>query len=311
MSNSLDSGQLLRRSSLTALQCFECAARHLNFTHAAEELHLTQSAVSHRIRNLEQQLRYKLFLRTPKQLSLTGEGRRLYDVVHHTLGQLYAELEAIDHGSATGLLVLGVVPTFARHWLVPRLADFHDKHPNIQVRIRVRASVLDFNTDPVDAAIYYDEHALPGVQTQALFDETLFPVCSRAYADKFDLWNKPENLRQCRILHDIEALHAEEVYSEWLLWLRESGNELSQAHLQRGDIFNHFDLALVAAMNHAGVAMGREQLVRSRLDRGDLVTPFGFSVKSPRCYYYLCGRENAQRPRIQAFTNWLTSQLTI
>lgn len=309
MSSSHDSGRLLRRSSLTALHCFECAGRHLNFTHAAEELNLTQSAISHRIRSLEDQLGYKLFLRTPKKLSLTNEGMQLYGVVNRSLSQLYSELEAIDQGSASGLLVLGVVPTFARHWLVPRLADFHQLHPNIQVRVRVRASVQDFNTDPVDAAIYYDEHELPGVQTLALFDETLFPVCSSAYADRFDLWGKPENLKHCRLLHDIEALHAEEVHSEWLLWLREAGIELPLEQLQRGDIFNHFDLTLVAAMNDAGIAMGREQLTHSRLAKGELVAPFGTRVKSPKKYYYLCGRENALRPRIHAFTSWLSEQI--
>lgn len=299
--------QLLRRASLSALQCFECAARHLNFTRAADELMLTQSAISHRIRALEEQLGYALFLRTPRQLSLTDEGRRLFEVIHAGLGRLYDELDSIDKGSATGRLVIGVVPTFARHFLVPRLADFHRQYPHIQLRIRVRASVLDFNSDPVDAAIYYDEHPQPGVLCQPLFAETLTPVCSRRYADEQGLWETPAALAACRFLHDVEALHPDAVYDEWLQWLTAAGLEIDIQ--QRCDIFNHFDLTLAAAMNQVGVAMGRGLLAAPRLNRGELVQPFALQISSRRRYFFLCGKENAERPRIRAFHQWLLEQV--
>lgn len=299
--------QLLRRANLSALQCFECAARHLNFTRAADELMLTQSAISHRIRALEEQLGYALFLRTPRQLSLTDEGRRLFEVIHAGLGRLYDELDSINQGSATGLLVVGVVPTFARHFLVPRLANFHRQYPHIQLRIRVRASLLDFNRDPVDAAIYYDEHPQPGVQCLPLFGETLSPVCSRRYADEQALWDNPTALAGCRFLHDVEALHPDAVYDEWQQWLAAAGLELDIQ--QRCDIFNHFDLTLAAAMNQAGVAMGRGLLAAPRLNRGELVQPFALQIPSRRRYFFLCGKENADRPRIRAFRQWLLAQV--
>jgi LysR family glycine cleavage system transcriptional activator len=162
---------------LKTFRFFEAVARHLHFTHAAEEMLVTHGAVSQRIKRLEQHLGTSLFRRSGRGVLLTDEGRRLLERVRTAISEIAEEVEAIRSGDRDRILTTSMLPGFAAYWLLPRLAEFIERHPDIEVNIRATLSLTDFIRDGVDMAVRFGPGAWPGLISIKLYDEELVPVC--------------------------------------------------------------------------------------------------------------------------------------
>ncbi|MBV1841726.1 MULTISPECIES: DNA-binding transcriptional regulator DsdC [Photobacterium] len=291
----------LTGSVLSGLHCFLIAADQMSFTRAAELLCLTQSAVSHKIKNLEETLGVKLFIRQPRKLVLTDEGKRLKEVVAHNFGDIANELRDLKTLDLSGDLNVSVPPTFAQRWLVPRLKSFVEKYPALRFHLRTRNELVDFQTESFDCAIYFGNGKYQGLHVSKIMDESIIPVCSHEYAVEHGLYGNPAKLSSCLLLHDAAPWARAGRNDEWQYWAQQNGVALAEA----GCTFDRADLALQAAERGIGVAMGRASFVTEQLASGRLVAPFTLSVTSPQSYYLVCRKEMATSPRIKAFIDWL------
>lgn len=290
---------------LSGLHCFLIAADQMSFTRAAEILCLTQSAVSHKIKTLEQNLGVQLFIRQPRKLVLTEEGKRLKAVVAHNFGDIAHEIRDLKTVELSGDFNVAVPPTFAQTWLLPRLKNFIGQYPALRFHLRTRNELVDFQTETFDCAIYFGHGKYPGLHTEKLMDESMLPVCSHEYALDHDLYGNPEKLNACLLLHDAAPWARAGQNDEWQYWAQRHGVMLPEA----GCTFDRADLALQAAEQGMGVAMGRQSFVAHQLDNKRLVAPFAMTVQSPLSYYIVCRREMALSPRFEAFMNWLRSEI--
>ncbi len=300
---------LVQQNRLALLHTFEVTASHLSFTRAADDLHLTQGAVSHRIRHLEELLGFRLFIRMTRKLALTQEGERLLATLSRSLRQISDEIEDIREQDLRGLLHIGIAPTLAQLWLMPRLADFQRSWPSLNLKLKVRAGVVDFHEEQVDLAIYYGNGRYADLYQERLMSERLLPVCSPEYARQLGCEGRPEQLAEAVFIHASESTDVQEAMGEWRHWCRELGVDLPLE--ERTFSVNHYGLALMAAESGMGIAMGRETLVRPLLASGSLVSPCPLQVASERGYDLICPHENRDRLRFQAFTNWLHEQLAV
>ena len=294
----------LNSSQFANLHTFLVAARHLSFARAAEELCLTASAVSHRISRLETALNMKLFQRLTRQVSLTDEGERIFEILQNAMGELSEALEQSSQAEIAGSIALYVRPSVAQCWLVPRLADFVERYPLVSLDLRVGNDNVDFRTRKIDLALYYANGEFPGLTSHRLMQERLAPVCSPQYAQRHGLLQSPENLRHCTTLHDSLAWDHAAYDAEWTLWAEQ--HHLLAALPKRTLTFDRSDLCVTAAMSHAGIAIGRQQLVQKRIDRGELVLPFGGFSQCGHYDYYLVHPPLSVVPkRLQVFISWL------
>lgn len=293
----------LNSSQFANLHTFLVAARHLSFAQAAEELCLTPSAVSHRIARLEQALALRLFERLTRRIRLTAEGERVFAILQGVMEQLGDALEPSPEAELRGAVALYARPSAAQCWLVPRLADFHQRYPNIALDIRVGNEAIDFRTQNIDLALLYANGEFPGLVSHHLMTETIAPVCSPRYAEAHDLHNAPHNLRHCTLLHDALAWENAVYDAEWQLWARQQG--LLAALPQRGLTFDRSDLCVTAAVSHAGIAIGRQRLVQSRVEQGELILPFGGFTQPGRYDYFLVHPNREAMPkRVQVLIDW-------
>ncbi|WP_028862149.1 LysR substrate-binding domain-containing protein [Psychromonas aquimarina] len=291
-----------KQALLANMHTFSVAARLLSFTKAGEELCLTQGAVSHRIKNLEKHLGFSVFVRLTRRLELTTEGERLLATLNHSFAEIFSEVEDIRFNELRGELYIGASPTFALAWLMPRLPSFQKLYPNLNVKIRIKASKLDFKHEPVDLAIYYGNEDHPDLHCLRLFSEKLIPVCTPAYALQFALADNIENLKAVTFIHCIESLESISPIHEWSTWLK--ANSLDLDCEQRQYQFNHCEMAAVAARQGMGIAMGRAELIQSHIESGELTAPFA-PVDAGLGYDLICSKGQENRPKYQAFLNWI------
>lgn len=294
----------LDSSQFANLHTFLAVARHMSFLRAAEELCLTASAVSHRIRRLEVALDMRLFERLTRQISLTPEGERLFGILQRTMSELAEALEPTTEENVTGRITVYARPSVAQCWLVPQLAEFSARYPGLSVDLRVGNDNIDFRTQHIDLAIDYANGEFPGLISHKLMDERMAPVCSPEYAERHGLYDHPENIVGCTLLHDSLAWHHAAHDAEWALWASQSIPDIELP--ERSFTFDQSDLCVVAALNHVGVAIGRQRLVQKRIDHGELVLPFGaFSQRCPYSYYLVHPPMPAMPLRISVFVAWL------
>ena len=297
-----------KQQLLANMHTFSVAAKFLSFTKAAEELCITQGAVSQRIKSLEQQLGFKLFFRMTRKLTLTTEGERLLLAINQSFDVIFSEIEDIKFNELRGELYIGVAPTFGQCWLLPRLPAFQQLYPNLNLKLRVKASRLDFLHEPVDVAIYYSEGHHQGFYSCRLFDEMLTPVCSPRYFTEYLSGHSSlrDKFERVTFIHCTESLEASEPNQEWKLWLQHQQDETltSLNTMKRTNIFNHSDMAMTAAKNGMGLAMGRESLIQESLASGELIAPFE-RVSSGRGYDLICLNDQQHRARNAAFIDWL------
>ncbi|MBV7299248.1 DNA-binding transcriptional regulator DsdC [Enterovibrio paralichthyis] len=295
----------LSSSLLAGLHCFSVVAETMSFTRAAQELHLTQSAVSHRIKKLEQRLDVSLFVRRPRHLSLTNEGEQLKLVVTEQFSAISMKLQEINRAKPSGDFIVSAPPTFAQKWLVPRLHAFTERFPDITFHLRTRNDLIDFKAEAFDCAIYFGHGRYTGLVSQHLMDDAIVPVCSPRYAERHGLFDQPEKLAQCQLLHDAAPWASASLSDEWSYWANTNGITLNGTNHS----FDRADLALEAACGEMGVAIGRMAYIQDYLSTGRLVAPVDLPVKSPFSFYLVYREEHQGNAKILAFRHWLQNQL--
>jgi LysR family glycine cleavage system transcriptional activator len=293
----------IRLPSLNGLRAFEAAARHLSFTKAAAELNVTQTAVSHQIRRLEAQLGLRLFTRRNRNLALTGAALDYLPAVRAAFEDLRGATERILRPQHEGVLTVSVLPTLAAKWLVQRLAAFQEAHPGIEVRIATATRAVDFRREEVDVAIRYGNGRWPGLRAVWLMAEEIFPVCSPA------LQRGERPLREPADLAGQTLLHVNLYADEWLEWLTAAGvpPSLAPSLAQRGLTFDLNLMALQAALDGLGVALGRTAFVEADIAAGRLVAPFDIRVPAKSAFYVVAPEATADSPKIALFRDWLVA----
>lgn len=284
---------------LNALRAFEAAARHLSFTRASEELFVTQAAVSHQIKALEDWLGFKLFLRMGRGLRLTEEGQDYLPVLRDAFDDIATATERLMRAESEQRLTMSTTDSFASGWLVQRLKRFRARHPEIDVRLTTTDTPVDFARSDVELSVRYGTGPWPGTETIPLFKEEIFPVCSpKLVADDPPL-REPKDLRHHTLLHD-------DMTVTWGNWLLAAGVEGVDA--ERGPAYMHSNLVIQAAIDGEGVALGRSRLVARELEEGRLVKPFELSLPSSFSYFIVYPAANKDRPKIIAFRDWLIEE---
>lgn len=290
---------MARLPSLTGLRAFEAAGRHLSFTKAAAELHVTQAAVSHAIRGLEDQLGVRLFRRGGRQLLLTDAGQAYLPEVRDGFQKLIDATARVSARDAGGALTVSALPSFAAKWLVPRLRRFREAHPEVDVRLSADDRVVDFDRDDVDVAIRYGRGEYPGLESVRFLTEEFFPVCSPALLRGPRPLKAPADLKHHTLLHD-------DTRTDWAMWLMAAG--VKDVDPYRGPAFNDSSMLLQAAIDGQGVALGRSALAADDLAAGRLVRPFPFALPADFAYYIVYPQRAAQRAKLGAFRDWLIAE---
>ena len=284
--------------SLNGLRAFEVAARHLSFTRAAAELNVTQTAISHQIRRLEEQLGIRLFLRRNRALLLTREGQAYLPEVRAAFEDLRRATERLRRPEREGLLTVSTTASLAAKWLVTRAAGFQEAHPGIEVRITTSSHLVDFRREEVDMAVRYGRGNWSGLRAQWLMAEELFPVCSPALLNGAKPLRRPEDLAHHTLL---PATVSRE---DWQLWLTAAGLPVSLAS-RRGLTFDQSFMAVQAAVDGHGIAMGRTRYVEADIAAGRLVVPFDVVLPADAGFYIVAPEETADTPKIALFRDWL------
>ena len=292
-----------RLPSLDLLVGFEAAARQLSFTKAGEELHLTQSAVSRQIKDLEDQLGIALFQRRHRALALTAAGQKLYPAAAQMLGTIRAATERLRAESGRRAVSLTTTHSFAALWLVPRLAGFTRAHPEVDVRITADIRVQDLERDGLDIALRHGPASLAGAGALRLFGEQVFPVCSpKLLRDARRPLAEIADLRHHVLLQydDPDGRHP---WLNWKTWLEvEKLPGLKPAGTL---VFSGYEQIIPAAIAGHGVALGRSPLVRDAIASGELVAPFKRAADPARAYYAIVSRHAEGRPEVAEFLAWL------
>lgn len=299
---------MMRLPSLSALRAFEAAARHLSFTRAAEELFVTQAAISHQVRALEDEVGCQLFVRLPRRVALSEEGRILAEAATEAFQRVSSGMEALSRAGAAGVVSVSVSPSIAVKWLVPRLVDFRDKHAEIDVRISANDRLIDPVREGVDLCIRYGTGRYPGLETTRLMTDAVFPVVSPLLMDKGPPLTNPDDLKHHVLLHDDMMKH-DAARPDWPKWLEVAG--IGGIDPRTGLHFSHASMALDAALMGQGVALGRSNLVMDDVKIGRLIRPFPQVFESGFSYYIAVPKGAALGPRIQAFREWLLEQAAL
>ncbi len=292
---------------LQSLKAFDASARHLNFTRAAAELNVTPAAVSHQIKELEEAIGVPLFQRTSRHMQLTRQGQILKPAIGDALEGLTRALQKLRQVENPTQVRVTASPSIAAKWLVPRIDRFLQEVPGADVRIDVSSEPLDFDREDIDVAIRFGDGVYPGLVVEKLFHDTLFPVCSPDLLKGTKKLREPKDLLQFTLIHlDWEAQGA--VWPNWRMWMLAAG--VKDFNDTRGLHFSQTSLAVQAAVDGHGVALGDSTLVADDLASGRLVKPFELSLSSPAqfAYHLITRRDPAERPMTKAFRNWIIAE---
>jgi DNA-binding transcriptional LysR family regulator len=284
------------------LQAFECAARHQNFSRAAEELNLTQSAVSRQISDLEQQTGLKLFERVRQRVVLSEAGLRLLPEVKDLL--LRSErlmIGAVAAGQMKLSLKVATLPTFGTRWLVPRLGHFLEEHRDVAITVESRSKPFSFDEDNFDLAIHYGLPAWAGAVATFLCNETVLPVAGRQLAERLNLGG-PEDLSHAPLLH---LTTRPKLWAQWFDLQR-----LPTEHAYPGARFDQFSMIIAAAISGLGVALLPTYLIEEELKTGVLLPLFDLPMPTENSYYIVMPEKKQTNEIAMLFQNWLVSQVT-
>jgi LysR family glycine cleavage system transcriptional activator len=290
-----------------ALLAFEAAGRHLSFTRAAAELRLTPAAISHQIKEFEDQLGVVLFLRTSRAMRLTPGGEILHAAATEALaGLTRAAARARKTRGGTRLSVTASA-SIAAKWLVPRIDEFMERWPEIDVRIDISSNVRDFDRDDVDVAIRWGNGDYLGTRSDRLFENTISPVCSPRLLQSRRPLKEPRDLLQHMLIH--VAWSGQGItWPDWRMWMMAAG--IKDFDDGPGLHFTESGPAIQAAIDGQGVVLGDSSLVAGDLAAGRLVQPFTLSIKGPPqfAYYIVSPLEMAGDPLVCAFRDWVLEE---
>jgi LysR family glycine cleavage system transcriptional activator len=288
-----------RLPPLNALKAFEAAARHESFTRAAEELCVTQGAVSQQVKALEAELAIKLFNRERQRLVITEAGRDYLTVVRDALDRIAVGTERLQQRQNAGVLTVSTSPDFAAKWLVHRLGHFAEAHVGIDLRVSATMHHVDFAREEVDMAVRHGDGNWPGLDTVQLSSERLFAVCSPKLLSGRRRLGKPADILKFPLIH-LDSR------SDWTKWLRAVG--ISDADVTHGPVLNRASMVIDAAVNGQGVALARTTLAAWDLINGRLVRPFPESLRISKTYWIICPKATASLPKIVTFRDWLLAE---
>lgn len=286
-----------------ALIAFECAARHESFTRAAEELHLTQGAISKQIRHLEQRLGVPLFARIRQRVVLTDAGRLYLHEVRGALDQLGdATRQVMSFAGSADVLNLAVLPTFGARWLAPRLAEFLRRTPKAALNISIRLRPFDFAEEPFDGAIHHGDPIWAGAIVEPLFPEESVVVASRTFRDRHMISEPRDLLKVPRLQLSTRPM-------AWRDWFAAMGVETDSAY--QGPRFEQFGMIAEAAAHHLGVALMPRLFIDEELASGRLVRLFGQPLDQKTAYHFVYPQDRTLRPVVAAFRAWLHEEARI
>ncbi|WP_172298872.1 transcriptional regulator GcvA [Pseudoruegeria sp. HB172150] len=290
-----------RLPPLTSLRAFEAAARHMSFSKAAEELHVTPAAMSFQIKSLEDHLGAPVFHRLNRAVELTEAGKALYPGVQDGFAALQGAWAAARRVLDTQTLTVTAGPAFTAKWLAPRMFGFARAHPDIELRFAATARVLDFERDGVDVAIRHGYGPDEGLFSMPILEDWFTPMMTPALAEAY---KTPESLLAAPLLHDDSIAHFNP-RCDWPEWFRANGFEAGPLG---GSHFNQGDHAIDAALSGAGVLMGRVALTSDALQDGRLVAPFPVALTTEAQVRVLCPKGTETLPRVKAFIDWLRTE---
>ena len=291
-----------RLPSLNALRAFEVAARNLSLKAAAEELNVSQSAISHQVKALEEYLGIALFVRKTRGVELTRKGRLYYPILRNAFDSIAEGTRLISQEHSASILTLQVYSTFTIRWLLPRLARFQEQQDEVVVRLHTSQADVDFEQSDVDAAILIGQPANPGLHYDYLFDCDLSPVCSPAYLAKHGPVSAPGELADHPLLQVYPSSR------DWFVWLE--ANAVVDIDPDAGLQLESYDVALSSAAQGMGIALGQQPYVSRDLCAGSLVELFpDLRVRNPNRWYLACRNEKWQQHKMELFRQWLLAEI--
>lgn len=288
-----------RLPPLVSLRVFESVARHLSFTRAADDIHVTQAAVSHQIKNLEEWLATPLFLRLNRTIKLTREGEAYAAALTAAFEMIADATDAIVKNRNAEAINIATFDSIAANWLAPRIKKFQARFPTMAIRIMTHNAYSDFADGDVDVEIRYGPGDWPNFHVVKVADEEIFPVCSPKLIGRRKRPLKVSDLIEYSLIHD-------EMVMEWADWIAAAGG--SPAGAEKGLHYNHSHIVTQAAVAGEGMALGRSLLVADDLEAGRLVAPFAFKMPSKYAYYLVRPKELAESAWAKSFEEWLLGE---
>lgn len=280
---------------LNALRAFEAVAAHLSFTDAARSLHVTTAAVSSHIKSLEEFLETPLFVRHSRSVRMTPQGARLLPGVQRGMGELTRAVDQLRQDRTSGLLNISLLGSFLQKWLLPRLGDFYQKYPEIDLRFNASRELIDFMHTDFHAAVRYGSGHWDQLQAEKMLDDWVFPVTSPELLAKLGPINTLGDLNKYPLLHSASE--------PWVDWLRRVGGDTTR--VERGPVLDDSASVLAAAEQGHGLALARWSLVAGDLASGRLVRPSDQSVRQHHSYYFVAPSHHFELPKVLRFRDWL------
>jgi LysR family transcriptional regulator, glycine cleavage system transcriptional activator len=290
---------LRRLPPLNALKAFEAAARYESFTRAAEELCVTQGAVSHQVKALEAELGIKLFNRERQRLLITEAGREYLVVLRDAFDRIAVATERLVQRQSSGVITVSTSPDFAAKWLVNRLGRFAETHPGIDLRVSATLHHVDFAREDVDLAVRHGEGNWAGLDVVRLCTEQLFAVCSPKLLAGRNRITKPSDVLKFPLLHLDDS-------NAWARWFE--AVDLKVADHLHGPVLNRASMVIDAAIDGQGIALARTTLAATDLINGRLVRPFAETLRLSKGYWIVCPKATSALPKIMTFRDWLLAE---
>jgi len=292
-----------RLPPLNALRAFEATARHMSFSKAADELFVTPSALSYQVRQLEEHLGQKLFERLNRAIALTAAGEKLYPGIHTGLLAMSEAVGGLKNTTPDDVLVVSTGPAFAAKWLAPRMYRFIEAYPDIELQLSASVKLIELDGGDGDVAVRFGYGDYPDLHVEPIFDELVTPMCAPELLERG--LRHPSDLENFTLLHDDSMRHIDRA-PDWLEWLRRAG--VTNVDASRGMRFSHADHSVDAAVEGAGVALGRSSLAGRELQSGRLVAPFDIQLSTSAAFWFVCAPTDLEKPKVIAFREWLMKE---
>jgi LysR family glycine cleavage system transcriptional activator len=286
-----------RLPNFSALRAFEAAARHENFSRAAEELHLTHGAISHQVRALEEELGRPLFVRNGRQVKITNDGLKFAQFLGKAFADIAAAADALRATTINQRLTITSIPSFAARWLAPRLGKFIELHPDIEVVLQSSGHMQDLAREGVDVGIRFGRGHYPGMVVLRLMGDVYYPVVSPHYRGG-ELPVQPGDLARHTLLRSVE---------HWTPWLQAAGVDLPEP--SGGLLFEDLSMLIRSAADGNGVALVRHVVAMQEIASGQLLRLFDIATPSPDEYYFVTPPAAASKPQVLAFRAWLLEEI--
>lgn len=284
---------------MNSLRAFDAAARHLSLTRAALELNVTHGAVSRQIKELEGFLGRALFVRVPRGLELTDQGRLLAFTTSRMFDELRRAVRNLQAVARPDVITVSTVPSLAARWLVPRIAAFQESHAGSEIRISTTKQLVDFHRDDVDVALRYGRGGWRGVYAERLFQPREFPVCAPSLLEGAKALREPKDLEHFPLLHDMG-------FRNWAQWLSAAG--APEIDSRKGLVLEDMNVALQAAIEGQGVVLASMPLVHADLRAGRLVRPFTVDIPVDLSFYLVCESGRETSTELKPFLDWLRKE---